>query len=51
LNKKGQTLTYYCCHCGTALKVGGNEEIKKTCSKCNYDLSAIDLAKLICQHL
>jgi hypothetical protein len=51
LNKKGQTLTYFCCHCGSALKVGGKEEIKKTCPKCSNDLSAIDLAKLICQHL
>jgi hypothetical protein len=51
LNKKGQTLTYYCCHCGNALKVGGKEEIQKTCPKCSNDLSAIDMAKLICQHL
>lgn len=51
LNKKGQTLTYFCCHCGTALKVGGKEELKKTCPKCSNDLSVIDLAKLICQHL
>jgi hypothetical protein len=51
LNKKGQILTYYCCHCGTSLKVGGKEEVQKTCPKCSNDLSAIDLAKLICQHL
>lgn len=51
LTKRGQALTYFCCHCGTALKVGGNQEIQKTCPRCRYDLSAIDLAKLISQHL
>jgi hypothetical protein len=51
LIKKGKTSTYYCCHCGTTLKVGGKEEVQKTCPKCSNDLSAIDMAKLICQHL
>ncbi len=51
LQKRGQTLTYFCCHCGSALKVGANQEIQKTCPHCNYDLSAIDLTKLISQHI
>ncbi|MCW4001510.1 MAG: hypothetical protein NWE93_14870 [Candidatus Bathyarchaeota archaeon] len=51
LAERGQTLTYFCCHCGSALKVGANQEIHKTCPRCEYDLSAIDLAKLINQHL
>jgi hypothetical protein len=50
LTQRGQTLTYFCCHCGTSLKVGANQEIQKTCPKCKYDLSAIDMAKLISQH-
>jgi hypothetical protein len=51
LNKKGRTLTYYCCHCGAPLKVGGKEEDQKTCPKCSNDLSVINLGKLISQHL
>jgi hypothetical protein len=51
LNKKGQTLTYYCCHCGVPLKVGGSVEVQKTCPKCKNDLSVIALGKLISQHL
>ncbi len=51
LAKRGQTLTYFCCHCGAPLKVGANHEIQKTCPNCKYDLSAIDLSKLISQHL
>jgi hypothetical protein len=51
LTKKGQTLTYYCCHCGAPLKVGGKHEILKDCPNCKTDLSAIDMAKLINQHL
>ena len=51
LTQRGQTLTYFCCHCGAPLKVGAKHEIQKTCSNCKYDLSAIDLAKLINQHL
>ncbi len=51
LTKRGQTLTYFCCHCGSPLKVGVKQEIQKTCPNCKYDLSAIDLAKLISQHL
>ena len=51
LGKRGQTLTYFCCHCGAPLKVGGKQEIQKTCPNCKYDLSAIDLGKLISQHL
>ncbi len=51
LTQRGQTLTYYCCHCGAPLKVGAKHEPLKTCPNCNYDLSAIDLATLINQHL
>jgi hypothetical protein len=51
LNQRGQVLTYFCCHCGAPLKVGAKQEITKACPKCKYDLVAIDLAKLINQHL
>src|SRR4030042_4769608 len=45
LEKRGQTITYFCCHCGSPLKVGGKQEVQKTCSNCKYDLSAIDIGK------
>jgi hypothetical protein len=51
LTNRGQTLTYFCCHCGTALKVGAKEEVQQTCPNCKYDLSAVDMVKLISQHL
>jgi hypothetical protein len=51
LGKRGQTLTYFCCHCGGPLKAGAKQEIQQTCPTCKYDLSVIDLAKLISQHL
>jgi hypothetical protein len=51
LTQRGQTLTYYCIHCGEPLKVGAKQEALKTCPNCKYDLSAIDLAKLINQHI
>ena len=51
LNQRGQILTYYCCHCGTPLKLDPMRDILKSCPKCKYDLSAIDIAKLINQHL
>jgi hypothetical protein len=51
LAKRGQALTYFCCHCGTALKVGANQEIQKECPRCKYDLSIVDMAGLIKQHL
>jgi ribosome-binding protein aMBF1 (putative translation factor) len=52
LAEKGQTLTYHCCHCGAPLKVGAkSEEVFKICPNCGYSLEAIDLAKLINQHL
>ncbi|HSV50265.1 MAG TPA: hypothetical protein VLH35_08100 [Candidatus Acidoferrales bacterium] len=51
LTVRGQTLTYFCCHCGAPLKVGTDHAALKSCSKCKYDLSALDLAKLISQHL
>jgi hypothetical protein len=51
LAQRGQILTYFCCHCGTPLKIGAKNEIQKTCAKCHYDLTIIDIAKLIHQHL
>ena len=51
LDKRGQILTYFCCHCGAPLKVSAKQEIQKNCPNCKYDLSAIDVAKLISQHL
>jgi hypothetical protein len=51
LDERGQSLTYYCCHCGEQLKIGSKHEPQKTCPKCNCDLTVIDLAKLINQHL
>jgi len=51
LVKKGQTLTYYCCHCGTQLKIGAKApQIQKTCPSCSGDLQVINLAKLVKQH-
>ena len=51
LAERGQTLTYFCCHCGAPLKVGAKNEILKTCPNCKHDLTVINLAKLINQHL
>jgi hypothetical protein len=51
LTQKGQTLTYYCCHCGESLKVGANQEVLKICPHCKCDLGVIDLGKLISQHI
>lgn len=52
LAKKGKTLTYYCVHCGTPLKVGGlSLKVQQTCPKCNGDLGVINIGKLINQHL
>jgi hypothetical protein len=51
LNEHSQTLTYYCVHCGEALKVGAKQEPQTSCPHCKYDLSSIDLAKLINQHI
>ncbi len=51
LSQRGQTLTYFCVHCGRPLKVGAKDEPVKECPHCKYDLSAIDVAKLISQHL
>jgi hypothetical protein len=49
LSQKGMVFTYYCCSCGAPLKIGFNQEILKICPNCGYDLTAIDLAKLISQ--
>jgi hypothetical protein len=51
LAERGQTLVYYCCHCGKPLKIGAKQEPLKTCPDCKCDLTVIDLAKLINQHL
>jgi rubrerythrin len=51
LAQRGQTLTYFCCHCGAPLKIGAKHEILKTCPNCKYDLTVIDTAKLINLHL
>ena len=51
LAQRGQTLTYFCVHCGQPLKIGGTHEVQKTCPHCKYDLCAVDLAKLINQHI
>jgi len=49
---RGQTLTYHCCHCGTPLEVGAKfDEVLKICPNCGYSLEAIDMAKLINQHM
>lgn len=51
LSKKGQTLTYYCCHCGALLKIGAKApEIQNTCPRCQGDLEIVNLAKFIKQH-
>jgi NAD-dependent SIR2 family protein deacetylase len=51
LAKKGQTLTYYCCHCGAPLKIGAKApQIQKTCPSCRGDLQVINLGKFIEQH-
>ncbi|MGD6850503.1 MAG: hypothetical protein ACQCN6_00405, partial [Candidatus Bathyarchaeia archaeon] len=44
LTSRGQTLTYFCCHCGAPLKVGAKQEVQKSCPNCKYDLSAVDMA-------
>ncbi len=51
LSQRGQTLTYFCVHCGAPLKVGAKNEPATACPNCKYDLSAVDVAKLISQHL
>jgi hypothetical protein len=52
LADRGQTLTYYCCHCGAPLKIGVRAtEVQKTCPRCGCDLEVINLGKFINQHL
>jgi hypothetical protein len=51
MGRRGQVLTYFCCHCGTPLKISIKTEIQKNCPQCKNDLSAIDLKKLISQHI
>ena len=51
VSEKGQTLTYYCCHCGAPLKIGLKAtRVQKTCPSCGGDLEIINLSKLINQH-
>jgi len=51
LAAKGQTINYYCCHCGESLKIGVKAtEIQTVCPKCKGDLEIINLGKLIRQH-
>jgi rRNA maturation protein Nop10 len=52
LAKRGQTLTYYCPHCGAPLKVGAKAtQIQRTCPSCGGDLEVVKLGELIKQHL
>ena len=51
LAKKGQTLTYYCPHCGTQLKIGAKTtQIPKFCTSCKGDLTLLDMGKFIEEH-
>jgi hypothetical protein len=51
LAEKGQSLTYYCCHCGAPMKIGAKSpEIRSTCPRCKGDLEIINFAKFIKQH-
>jgi len=51
LAKRGQTLTYYCPHCGMPLKIGAKApQIQKFCTRCKGDLGVIDMGKFLKQH-
>lgn len=51
LSDKGQTLTYYCCHCGAPIKIGSKSpQIQNTCPRCKGDLEIVNLSKFIKQH-
>jgi hypothetical protein len=51
LAQKGKNLTYFCCHCGTPLKIGSKApEIQNTCPRCRGNLEIINFAKFIKQH-
>ncbi len=51
LAKKGETLTYYCPHCGAQLKIGAKAtQIPKFCTNCKGDLTLLDLSKFIEEH-
>ncbi len=51
LSDKGQTLTYFCCHCGAPIKIGAKApEIQSNCARCKGDLEILDLSKFIKQH-
>lgn len=51
LTKRGQILTYYCCHCGESLKVGRKNSLHETCPHCKCDLKIIDMVQFINQHI
>ncbi len=51
LANRGQLLTYFCPHCGAPLKVGAKQELQQTCPHCKYDLCALDMQKLLSQHI
>jgi hypothetical protein len=51
LARKGQTLTYYCPHCGTQLKIGAKAtQLPKFCTTCKGDLTLLDMGKFIEDH-
>jgi predicted RNA-binding Zn-ribbon protein involved in translation (DUF1610 family) len=48
LVKSGQTLTYYCPHCGAPLKIEAKSpQIQKFCIRCRGDLGVLDMGKLL----
>lgn len=51
LVKSGKTLTFYCPHCGVAMKIGAKSpQPQKFCVRCRGDLGVLDLGKFIEQH-
>jgi hypothetical protein len=48
LVKSGQTLIYYCPHCGAPLKIEAkSSQIQKFCTRCRGDLGVLDMGKLV----
>ena len=48
LVKSGQTLIYYCPHCGAPLKIEAKSpQIQKFCTRCKGDLGILDMGKLM----
>ena len=51
LAKSGQTLTFYCPHCGVPIKVGmKNQTVPQVCTRCRGDLGVLNMGKFIEQH-